>query len=120
MMLDDAGLSRRLTAAVRAVDGVTGVYPAQPILEAAAVAIAGRLRLQAPDVLVDVDRRAGSTTVATQIATAADRPAADVIRAVGERVRDELAAEPGLDGPFDVRVQGRLVEERTGHRPGSA
>ncbi|MDQ0744472.1 hypothetical protein QFZ62_001780 [Clavibacter sp. B3I6] len=120
MMLDDADLSRRLTAAVRGVDGVTGVYPAQPILEAAAVAIAGRLRLRAPDVLVDVDRRAGFTTVATQVATAADRPAADVIRAVGERVRDELAAEPGLDGPFDVRVQGRLVEERTGHRPGSA
>ena len=110
-MTDDADLSRRLTAAVRAVDGVTGVYPAQPPLEAAAVAIAGRLRLQAPDVLVDVDRREGSTTVATHVATAADRPAADVVRAVGERVRALLEAEPGLGATALVRVTCRLVEE---------
>ncbi|WP_043673140.1 hypothetical protein [Clavibacter michiganensis] len=112
-MPDDADLSRRITAAVRAVDGVTGVYPAQSPLEAAAVAIAGRLRIQAPDVLVDVDRRDGSTIVTTHIATAAGRPAADVIRAVGERVRALLEAEPGVDGPTLVRVTGRLVEDGT-------
>jgi hypothetical protein len=110
-MPDDADLSRRLTAAVRAVDGVTGVYPAQPILEVAASALAGRLHLRAPDRLVDVDRSDGFVRINVHIATAADRSAADVIRAVGERVRDFVAAEPETEAPVLVIVKGRLVED---------
>ncbi|OUE07626.1 hypothetical protein CMsap09_01660 [Clavibacter michiganensis] len=116
-MTDDADLSRRLTAAVRAVDGVTGVYAAQPVLEAAAVAIVERLRLEAPGMLVDVDRADGAVRVAVHVATAADRPAADVIRAVGERVRDLVAAEPDGDGTVLVHVTGRLVEDAVAAGP---
>ena len=75
-MTDDLDLSRRLTAAIRAVPGVTGVYPSQPILEAAADALAVRFALRMPDVLVDIDRaefnkvRVADVTLQSNVAAA--------------------------------------------------
>ena len=119
-MIDDLELSRRLTSAIRAVPHVTGVYPAQPILEAAAGAIAVRLALRVPDVLVDIDRAEGFTTVSAHIATSAAAPTPETARAVGELLRDEFRrsheahdALPGTD-PNDtlaINVKVRLVED---------
>ncbi|SMH48680.1 hypothetical protein SAMN06295885_3098 [Rathayibacter oskolensis] len=108
-MTDDTELSRRLTAAIRDTEGVAGVYPAQPILEAAADALAVRLALRQPDVLVDIDHSDGFTTVTAHIAALAALPAPDTLRTVGELLRDVLTAE--LSGPFSVHVTARLIED---------
>ncbi|KQQ06004.1 MULTISPECIES: hypothetical protein [unclassified Rathayibacter] len=114
-MTDDTELSQRLTAAIRDTEGVAGVYPAQPVLEAAADAIAVKLALRQPDVLVDIDRSDGFTTVSAHISTVAALPAPDTLRAVGELVRGMLEAE--LSGPFAVNVKVRLIED-SGRREG--
>ncbi|QHC68241.1 hypothetical protein GSU68_17795 [Rathayibacter sp. VKM Ac-2759] len=108
-MTDDTALSQRLTAAIRDTEGVAGVYPAQPILEAAADAIAVKLALRQPDVLVDIDRSEGFTTVSAHISAVAALPAPDTLRAVGERLRGMLESE--LSGPFAVTVKVRLIED---------
>jgi hypothetical protein len=120
-MTDDVDLSRRLTAAIRAADGVTGVYPAQPVLEAAMGAVAARLALRVPDVLVDIDRDDGSTTVSAHIATSSSAPAVDVVRRVGELILAVLSAEDGVPDGLTVEVRVRLVEDTpTGGRPSAA
>ncbi|GAA4266255.1 hypothetical protein [Frondihabitans peucedani] len=109
-MTDDVELSRALTAAVRATPGVAGVYPAQPVLEAAATVLAAKLALRQPDVLVDIDRTDGFTSVSVQIATHAAEAAPDTVRRVGETVRD-LCVEHGEDAAaLTVAVTVRLVE----------
>jgi hypothetical protein len=108
---DDTALSQRLTAALREAEGVTGVYPAQPILEAAAEALAVKLALRQPDVLVDIDRSDGFTTVSAHIATTAALPAPEILRAVGEELRRLLDAEPSVTGPLAVNVKVRLIED---------
>ena len=108
---DDTALSQRLTAAIRDSEGVTGVYPAQPILEAAADALAVTLALRQPDVLVDIDRSDGFTTVSAHIAATAALPAPETLRAVGEELRRLLDAEPSVTGPLAVNVKVRLIED---------
>ena len=108
---DDTALSQRLTAAIRETAGVTGVYPAQPLLEAAADALAVKLALRQPDVLVDVDRSDGFTTVTAHIAATAALPAPETLRAVGEELRRLLDAEPSVTGPLAVNVKVRLIED---------
>lgn len=110
-MTDDTELSRRLTAAVRETEGVAGVYPAQPVLEAAAEALAARLDLRPTDVLVDIDRSEGFTTVTAHIAAVAALPAPDTLRSVGELLRDAIAADASVSGPFSVNVKVRLIED---------
>ncbi|ROQ37116.1 hypothetical protein EDF46_2565 [Frondihabitans sp. PhB188] len=110
-MTDDTELSRQLTAAIRATEGVSGVYPAQPILEAAAGAVAVRLALRVPDVLVDIDRADDFTTVSAHISTAGERPATETLRRVGELLLERLGAEPSIRGEVAVNVKVRLVEE---------
>lgn len=110
-MTDDTELSRLLTAAIRQAEGVAGVYPAQPILEAAADAVAVKLALRQPDVLVDIDRSEGFTTVSAHIATVAAIPAPETLRAVGELVRGMLEEEPSVSGPLAVNVKVRLIED---------
>lgn len=107
-MSDDVELSQRLTRVARETPGVAAVFPAKPIVAAAADAVAVALQLREPDVLVDIDRSGGSTTVTAQIGTSADRPAPDVVRAAGERLRDAVRAE--VDGELVVHVTVRLVE----------
>jgi hypothetical protein len=107
----DTALSQRLTAAIRDSEGVTGVYPAQPILEAAADALAVKLALRQPDVLVDIDRSDGFTTVTAHIAATAALPAPETLRAVGEELRRLLDAEPSVTGPLAVNVKVRLIED---------
>ncbi|ROQ03805.1 hypothetical protein EDF54_3284 [Rathayibacter sp. PhB93] len=108
---DDTALSQRLTAAIRETAGVTGVYPAQPLLEAAADALAVKLALRQPDVLVDIDRSDGFTTVTAHIAATAALPAPETLRAVGEELRRLLDAEPSVTGPLAVNVKVRLIED---------
>ena len=110
-MTDDTALSQRLTAAIREAEGVVGVYPAQPILEAAADALAVTLALRQPDVLVDIDRSEGFTTVSAHIAASAALPVPETLRSVGELLRGILAEEPGVTGPLAVTVKVRLVED---------
>ncbi|KZX21223.1 hypothetical protein [Rathayibacter tanaceti] len=110
-MTDDTALSRRLTDEIRDTEGVTGVYPAQPIVEAAADAVAVSLALRLPDVLVDIDRSEGFTTVTAHIAASAALPAPETLRLVGERMHALLAADPTVPGPFAVNVKVRLVED---------
>lgn len=107
-MHDDQDLSQRLTALLRTVDGVDDVFPAQPIIEAAADAIAVKLALRQPDVLVDIDRSNGSVTVTAGIAVSDARPAGDTLREVGERVRDLLA--DGGEHPDLISVAIRLID----------
>jgi hypothetical protein len=111
---DDQELSRHLTALIRATAGVDEVYPAQPVIKAAADAIAVKLALRQPDVLVDIDRDHGSTTITAGIAADVSRPAPDTVREVGERIRDALA-QRHADGaearePDLITVTIRLVE----------
>ncbi|MDY0913780.1 hypothetical protein [Rathayibacter festucae] len=108
---DDTALSQRLTAAIRDTEGVAGVYPAQPLLEAAADALAVKLALRQPDVLVDIDRSDGFTTVTAHIAATAALPAPETLRAVGEELRRLLDAEPSVTGPLAVNVKVRLIED---------
>ncbi|QHC75094.1 hypothetical protein [Rathayibacter sp. VKM Ac-2805] len=108
---DDTALSQRLTAGIRDTEGVAGVYPAQPIVEAAADALAVKLALRSPDVLVDIDRSEGFTTVTAHIAASASLPAPETLRAVGERMLALLRADPSVSGPFAVNVKVRLVED---------
>ena len=110
-MTDDTALSQRLTAAVRDAEGVVGVYPAQPLLEAAADALAVTLALRQPDVLVDIDRSEGFTTVSAHIATSAALPAPEILRAVGELLHGILREEPSVTGPLAVNVKVRLIED---------
>lgn len=112
-MSDDQDLSQRLTALLRTIDGVDDVFPAQPVVEAAADAIAVKLALREPDVLVDIDRSGGSgpgssVTVRAGIAANDGRPAGDTLREVGERVRDELTAAG--EHPDLVTVSVRVIE----------
>jgi hypothetical protein len=111
---DDQELSRHLTALIRATPGVDEVYPAQPVIEAAADAIAVKLALRQPDVLVDIDRDHGSTTITAGIAADVSRPAPDTVREVGERIRDALAQRHanGAEArePDLITVTIRLVE----------
>lgn len=104
---DDTALSRELTAAIRATEGVTGVYPAQPTVEAAVDALAVRLALRQPDVLVDIDRADGFTTVSAHIATSVAVPATETLRAVGELIRNKL----GEAGPVAINVKVRLIDD---------
>ncbi|MCJ1683150.1 hypothetical protein [Rathayibacter sp. VKM Ac-2928] len=108
---DDTALSQRLTAAIREIEGVAGVYPAQPLLEAAADALAVKLALRQPDVLVDIDRSDGFTTVTAHIAATAALPAPETLRAVGEGLRRLLDSEPSVTGPLAVNVKVRLIED---------
>lgn len=113
-MTDDTALSKHLTAAIRDVDGVSGVFPAQPVVEAAADAIAVKLALRMPDVLVDIDRADGFTTVSAHIATVASVPAPETLRRVGELIREHVHDAGAAEGELAVNVKVRLVEDGPG------
>lgn len=116
-MIDDIHLSQRLTAAIRATEGVVGVYPAQPILEAAAEAVAVRLALRQPDVLVDIDRADAFTTVSAHIATTAAIPAPETLRAVGAVIRRILRDDDPDSDTIAINVKVRFVDD-SGHPQG--
>lgn len=111
--MDDEALSRTLTARIRSVPGVVGVHPARPVAQVAAEVVAAALALQEPDVLVDVDRDGGSLRVAAGIAVDDRRPAAETLRAVGDRIRTVVDEEAPTDVDL-IAVTVRLVEERGG------
>ncbi|AIV40005.1 MULTISPECIES: hypothetical protein [unclassified Curtobacterium] len=112
--MDDEAISRTVTAGIRHVPGVTGVYPPRPVAAAAETVVDAvvpvPLRLHDPDVLVDVDRRGGRVHVVTGISVDGGRPAADTLRAVGERVRDLLDADTTATADL-ISVTVRLVED---------
>lgn len=112
--MDDEAISRTLTDDIRHVPGVTGVFPPRPVAAVAEAVVdavtPAPLRLHDPDVLVDVDRHGGRVHVVAGISVDGGRPAADTLRAVGERVRDLLDAgsTPAVDL---ISVTVRLVED---------
>ncbi|MCS5715712.1 hypothetical protein NVV95_14270 [Herbiconiux sp. CPCC 205716] len=108
--MSDTELSRRLTALVRAAEGVTAVYPAQPLLEAAAGVVAETLELRPAGSSVDIERADGVATVRVQIAAADALPAPDTLRRVGELLRRATDAEPSLAPPVVIAVAVRLVD----------
>jgi hypothetical protein len=110
-VIDDTALSQKLTVAIRDAEGVAGVYPAQPIVEAAAGAIAVTLALRMPDILVDIDRADGFTTFSAHIPTFASHPAPDTVRRVGELMRDIVTAEAASTGDIAITVKVRLIED---------
>jgi len=114
---DDAALSRSLTAAIRATEGVTGVFPAQPLLEAAADVIAARLALRLPDELVDIDRADSFTTVTAHISTSASLPAPETLRRVGELVRGTLVGAGADAAELAVNVKIRLIDDSGSSAP---
>lgn len=112
--MDDETISRAVTAGVRGVSGVTGVYPPRPVAAVAETVVdavtPAPLRLHSPDVLVDVNRHGGRVHVVAGISVDGGRPAADTLRAVGERVRDLLDA--GATATADlISVTVRLIED---------
>lgn len=109
-MTDDAALSRELTTTIRAIEGVAGVFPAQPRVEAAAAAVAVTLALRAPDALVDIERADGITTVSAHISTLAEVPAPVTVRRVAEFLRARLQTGGAPAGDLVINVKVRLVE----------
>lgn len=109
-MTDDTILSRQWTTAIRGVPGVVGVFPAQPILEAAAESVAVRLTLRAPDVLVDIDRADDFTTITAHISSATEQPTPATLRRVGELILGTLPDDIPADR-VAVIVKVRLVED---------
>lgn len=108
--MSDAELSQRLTALVRAAEGVTAVYPAQPPLEAAAEVVAETLELRPAGSYVDIERAEGVVTVRAQIAAADALPAPATLRRVGELLRRATDADPALAPPVVIAVAVRLVD----------
>lgn len=103
----DDELSRALTSEIRLVPGVAGVYAAAPPLEAAADALAAKLRLREPDALVEIDRDSGALTVTAHIAASASEPAPETVRRVGELLRSRLRS----DEVAAITVTVRLIED---------
>lgn len=110
-MTDDAELSRSLTAAIRATEGVDEVFPSQPLLEAAADAIAVRLDLRAPDELVEIERADRFTTVTAHISSSSSLPAPEVLRRVGERIRSIVVEGGANPDQLAINVRIRLIED---------
>lgn len=112
--MDDEAISRTLTDGIRHVPGVTGVFSPRPVAAVAETVVdavtPAPLRLHDPDVLVDVDRHGGRVHVVAGISVDGGRPAADTLRAVGDRVRDLL--DTGTTPAADlISVTVRLVED---------
>lgn len=116
-MTDDLDLSRTLTAALRRVPGVTGVYASRPVVGVAVAvaeavsAVAPTLELRAPDVLVDIDRAEEFTTVSAHISTSTAEASPAVLRAAGETLRDLIRVELPEGAEFGVNVKVRFVED---------
>lgn len=108
----DEEMSVRLTGIVRSVPGVSGVFHATSLVEAAADVIAAGLSLRSPDALVDIDRAEDFTTVRAHIATTVGDTAADVVRRVGETVKAALDENGSFSTPVGVNITVRVIEDR--------
>lgn len=108
----DEHLSIQLTGIIRSVPGVTGVFRATSLVEAAADVIAAGLSLRSPDALVDIDRAEGFATVRAHIATTVQDTAADVVRRVGETVKAAVEADGTIRTPMAVNITVRVIEDR--------
>jgi hypothetical protein len=110
---DDQELSRRLTDVARATEGLSHVFPAQSLVQVAADAVAAQLEIRDPGTMVDVHRGDGAVRVTAEVAVDGARPATETVRAVGERIRSVVDAEPG-PRPDTITVVVRLVEDTVG------
>ena len=107
-MTDDVELSRRLTGVVSDLPGVTGVYPVGTLVRSIARGLVdAALDEGAADARVAVTRDPGGVlSLAATIGVEAGRPVPEVLRAVGDAIRDAVAsAEPDTPPPvIDVRA----------------
>lgn len=111
-MTDDAALARQLTDGVLGTPGVTAVFPVQPLLHVASEGIANALDLEAPEVLVDVDRSERLLTITAHVATASDCSTPLTLGAVADAIRDIARREHAVgDGDVVVFVKARLIAE---------
>lgn len=106
-MTDDRDLSTRLTDAVSAVDGVSRIFPVQPVREAAAAVLTARPL----DALVDVDRRDDDVTVVTaHVAVSDARGAPETLRAVGDLLHAACTDDGVSADAVQIIVQAKVVE----------
>ncbi|NQX13873.1 hypothetical protein HQQ80_19775 [Microbacteriaceae bacterium VKM Ac-2855] len=108
-MTDTADLTRRLTLAIRDIDGVSTVFPTSPLLHAAVEGIATTLDLRQPDTLVDLDIDDGTVTITAHIGADVNRPVPDTLREVARVIRAHLIDSQA--GPSSIVVTAKLIDD---------
>ncbi|SEJ55214.1 hypothetical protein SAMN04487917_10732 [Arthrobacter sp. yr096] len=99
--LADLGiLAEQLLGVVQSVEGVSSVYPAQPLWQSIAGAALSVVTGDTP-ALITLTDEAGVLAVKTRIAVGTSRPAPAVAREVAEAVRRHLLPRPAA---VDVSV----------------
>ncbi|KUM33545.1 hypothetical protein [Arthrobacter sp. EPSL27] len=86
-------LAAELQEVIRAVDGVTALYPAQPLWQSIAGAVVSAVTGEQPALVALADSGAG-LTVRARIGVDATRPAPEVVRAAAGAVRQYLSPRP--------------------------
>ncbi|MCP1411330.1 hypothetical protein [Paenarthrobacter sp. A20] len=97
------GLAEQLLGVVQAVEGVSAVYPAQPLWQSIAGAALSALTGETPS-LISLTDDAGVLAVKMRIAVATSRPAPVVAREVAEAVRRHLLPRPAAVEVSVVKV----------------
>ena len=98
-------MADELLGVVQSVDGVTAVYPAQPLWQSIAGAALSVVTGGTP-ALITLTDDAGVLAVKARIAVGTSRPAPAVAREVAEAVRKHLLPRPAAVDVSVVKVGG--------------
>ncbi len=98
-----AALAEELLGVVQSVEGVSAVYPAQPLWQSIAGAALSALTGESPSLITLTDD-AGVLAVKTRIAVVTSRPAPTVAREVVQAVRRHLLPRPAAVDVSVVKV----------------
>ncbi|SDX24048.1 hypothetical protein SAMN04487912_10933 [Arthrobacter sp. cf158] len=96
-------LAEQLLGVVQSVEGVSSVYPAQPLWQSIAGAVLSVVTGDTP-ALITLTDEAGVLAVKTRIAVGTSRPAPAVAREVAEAVRRHLLPRPAAVDVSVVKV----------------
>ena len=96
-------LAEQLLGVVQSVEGVSSVYPAQPLWQSIAGAALSVVTGDTP-ALITLTDEAGVLAVKTRIAVGTSRPAPAVAREVAEAVRRHLLPRPAAVDVSVVKV----------------
>jgi hypothetical protein len=100
---DLGGLAEELLGVVQSVEGVSAVYPAQPLWQTIAGAALSVVTGDTP-ALITLTDHAGVLAVKTRIAVGTSRPAPAVARDVAQAVRGHLLPQPAAVDVSVVKV----------------